>query len=80
MSKINQILNSFRNPATRNLAIVLGLGDLAAIAGLIIAIVYRSFPGVVLTLSLYALVYFYASNYIKIRAAFPISEDNDDEL
>jgi hypothetical protein len=81
MSKLTIILNSFKNPATRKLVILLGLGDLAAIVGVILSIVFRSVPGFVLTGSVYALVYFVASHYVKIRLAFPVeSEEIDEEL
>jgi len=81
MTKLNIILNSFKNSSTRKLAIVLGLCDLTAVVGVIIAIVKHNLIALGIIVAIYAIVFAIASKYVNILNAFTATtEDSDEEI
>lgn len=80
MNKLNIIIiNAFKNPGTRNMAIRLAIGDALTIIGLMLAIVFKSIPAATLVIVVYTATFFITKHYMNILAGIPVyGEDTQD--
>ncbi len=80
MNTLSQIVDLFRNPATRQHAVILGITDLSFIVAIIVSLILRAWFAAALLAVVYAIIYFVARYFINIYGAFTNTEDFNDEL
>lgn len=83
MTNLSIIINAFKNPTTRRLAIGLGLGDLTAISIAIYAIVTGNIRLLAATLTLYIIAFATMKRIMTVHATMIATDDRpstDDEI